>query len=427
MRPVLLTTLLFLCAISHTIAQTASPYSRYGLGVQRSTAFSANRGFGEIAAGWTSNFNINHTNPASYADIALTTFETGALLETGRVSTRDSSYRLLNGNVSHVVLGMPVKRDLCGISFGLLPYSYTNYNFLQKFNSPDVGEYNKLQRGNGSLYQIYFGTGFKIKEFRIGFNAGYLFGKQEFSKVITFPDSVNALNTRNNNEININGFLYSVGVQYRWRILHKTAENKLKHDYFFTLGAYGTSGNPVSAKYSNYWERFGLNSSGTAILIDSVQVSNRQTASLSMPWYAGIGFTVGTELHWLLGADFRYDAWSRFNSPFANDRLADKWRVSLGAQFVPNVESRKIFARMQLRFGGYYGMSEFYNGTTRLQEAGGTVGIGLPVKKSVARFNLSADMGMRGINAGLALRETYYRITLALVLNDRWFIKRKFD
>lgn len=41
--------------------------------------------------------------------------------------------------------------------------------------------------------------------------------------------------------------------------------------------------------------------------------------------------------------------------------------------------------------------------------------------------NLGVELGQRGsLNNGL-VRERYTRVVLGLTLNDRWFVKRKYD
>ena len=87
-----------------TFSQSASPYSRYGLGYVRSTVFSANKAMGEVAAPYASSVNINFTNPASYASLTRTTVELGANVDGVNIVTNDSTYKSTQGSISHFAL-----------------------------------------------------------------------------------------------------------------------------------------------------------------------------------------------------------------------------------------------------------------------------------------------------------------------------------
>ena len=87
----------------------------------------------------------------------------------------------------------------------------------------------------------------------------------------------------------------------------------------------------------------------------------------------------------------------------------------------------KIFNKIQYKMGLYYGKSEYLYNNIQLDQVGGTFGFAIPVKRSFARINLMADIGTRGTQADIAIRETYYKFSFGFTLNDQWFIKRKYD
>ncbi|MBK8472001.1 MAG: hypothetical protein IPL33_07425 [Sphingobacteriales bacterium] len=62
--------------VSAQISQVNTPYSKIGIGTLFPTQFAANKAMGGITAAYHSPTNINYDNPASYARIKLTTFET---------------------------------------------------------------------------------------------------------------------------------------------------------------------------------------------------------------------------------------------------------------------------------------------------------------------------------------------------------------
>lgn len=384
---------------------------------------------GEVAAPYASSVNINFTNPASYASLTRTTIEIGANFDGVRIIQKDSTYRANSASINHFALAFVPnpKKNNWAISIGLLPYTNINYNFIQNFNdTTSVGAFREIFSGKGSLYQVYAGGAYKVKGFSIGANAGFLFGKLDYQKTIIFPDSVSAYGTRNLTNMNVKSFVYNVGVQYQKRIYHNNNDPDPRNDIFVTVGAYGSGGMKMQAKLSNYWERFSISDLGFQI-IDTPQGNFNKSEKITLPFNIGAGVMFGNERFWMLGTDFKFMNWKKYESPLNNGGLEDSWRLSFGAQITPKYDdTRKFFNRVQYRLGGYYGKSEINFKGDNLTEAGGTVGFGFPFK-SVARLNLTGDFGSRGGSDESTIRETYYKFTVGFVLNDIWFIKRKFD
>lgn len=68
--------------ITHIKAQENSPYSRYGLGDIVPSQNTINRAMGGISAAYHDYQSINFTNPASYANISLVTYDLGLEIQT---------------------------------------------------------------------------------------------------------------------------------------------------------------------------------------------------------------------------------------------------------------------------------------------------------------------------------------------------------
>jgi hypothetical protein len=427
-------------------AQAFSPYSRFGLGYMPQDAMAATRAMGDITMGYTSFYHINHANPASYADLGITTFEVGVNADAVGIKTSDSIYNGINGSVSHVALGVPLMRGKWGLSFGLLPFSFVNYNIT----STQV-DTNQVNSGKGSLYQAYIGTAYKIKDFSIGINAGYLFGSINYSRGFIFPDSINSYNIQNLSTTRVYGFIYNVGIQYKKRILKKTNQNSIKNDVFFIFGAQGSTNINVNTRLSSQWQRYTGSGNDPQTIIDTPLNYSDRLGRITLPYNFSTGFTIGNEAWWLVGVDFKYAGWSKFTNsanalptgPELNSNagywgFGDSWRLQAGAGIVPNSDSRKIFSLIQYKVGGYYGQSELvYHLTanspgTHLNEYGATFGISVPVLsnplyREAAHFHFSADIGARTPGNNTLISETYYRFNFGFTLCNVWFVKRKFD
>ena len=59
-----------------------------------------------------------------------------------------------------------------------------------------------------------------------------------------------------------------------------------------------------------------------------------------------------------------------------------------------------------------------------------TFGFGFPLpsnRSSFYKINLSAEVGQLGTHANDLVRERFVNIHLGFTMNDRWFVKAKFD
>lgn len=421
----------FLFSSVNGFSQAESPYSRYGLGTLRNPVFSANQGMGFLSAPYMSAVNINYSNPASYAFLSRTTIEIGALIDGNHLTTGDSSYRSGGGSVNHFAIALvpSYKKTAWALSLGLMPYSNVDYNFVQTFNDPSIGQYSENYIGSGSLYTAYAGGAVKIKGFAIGANLGFIFGKLSYQKIISFPtDSAGSYATRNIDDVNIKGFSYNVGVQYQKQIYHNRDDPDARRDIYAFFGAYGSGGTSLTAKVNSYWDRYNFPvSTGTQAIVDTLQQGVLQTGKIKMPVSVGAGLMFGNERFWLLGADFKYTTWSDYTTILDNGGLANSWQLSVGAQITPKYDDLNYFKHMQYRLGAYYGKSEISFNGDHLSQGGATIGLGFPFK-SVAHINLTGDFGELGDPGNKQIvQQAYYRFTVGFVLNDIWFIKRKFD
>lgn len=69
-------------------------------------------------------------------------------------------------------------------------------------------------------------------------------------------------------------------------------------------------------------------------------------------------------------------------------------------------------------------------GNNDINQIAFTIGAGLPLKSNRSTFyrvNLAAELGQRGTLENNLIRERYVNVTLGFTMNDRWFIKPKFD
>ncbi|MCB0510901.1 MAG: hypothetical protein KDC82_09055 [Bacteroidetes bacterium] len=415
-------------------AQTFSPQSQFGLGNMHSSLFSSNRAMGGISAGFRGSRDINYLNPASYSAINYTTFDIGLSLYGNVVSDSARITDAANGGINHIALAVPIKQNLWGMAFGLLPYSYKNYSF-NSIIEEDGQSYEYKQQGKGSTYQVFWGNGFQFKGLSAGVNAGFLFGQFDDSENFLFPDSLGNLNTSKHNEVRLKDFLFNFGLQYQVKLNKLENTDKEKQDVFMTIGAYGAPSFNIKSLTSVY-SNSSLTSAvtGEEIAIDSALNGlydvKEQTA---LPAYFGAGISFGNEFTWMTGIDFHFENWKNFSSPISSSPMSNEWQVKIGGQILPNFKSKKFGNNVSYRLGAHLGKSRIMLDNQAVPDFGMTFGFGIPFGKistfnrSFSNLNLSVEIGRRGLNQNDAQKENYYKVVLAYSLSDRWFIKRKFD
>ncbi len=416
-------------------AQTFSPQSQFGVGNLHNPTFSNNKAMGGVSAGYRDSKTINYLNPASYSALSYTTFNMGLQLYANVVSDSAKITDAANGGLDHIALGFPVMQNRWGMTIGLIPYSYKNYSFSSN-NTEDGVNYDYLNNGSGSTYKMFWGNGFKVKDFSFGVNASFLFGELDETQEVVFADSLQNVNTTTHNKINLKDFTADFGVQYQIKLNKLENQDKDKLSTYLTLGAYGAPAFKLKTLSSNY-----ANSSYTSVLtgeqvaIDSVSGGIYDVkAQTKLPAYFGLGATISNKVSWTAGADFHFENWKSFNSPINSLEMANEWNVKIGGEIIPDYTSKKFVRLMTYRIGAKLGKSRIMVDNESVAELGMTFGFGIPLGKANSNFgatnkiNLSLEAGRRGAaNNNQSYKENYYKISLAYSLSDRWFIKRKFD
>lgn len=417
-----------LLATLNAISQASSPYNRYGLGTLNNQATSSNRNMGGVSAAYSNMFGINSQNPASHAELFLTTFEIGLDGEHVNIQNKDSSYKAGTSSLSHISLGFPCKIGKWGAALTFKPYSNVDYSFNRKVSDTSIGNYNEFYTGNGKLYNFSIGNGVRFGNLSVGVNIGFVFGKIDYSRNIIFTEDIRSLNTRFQNSNSIRGVTYNLGALYKIKLYPKAKDKKSK--YLLTLGAYGSSATKPIVKATKHWERFDITNSGV-VSVDTISSYVKERGFTTIPANFAVGLSIQNGERWLFSTDVKYTFWKAYQSTIANYTLNNSLRVSAGFEYSPDKDAnRKFYKYLSYRFGGYGGTSELVVKGVQLSEAGVTVGLGIPVRSKGVQYsmaNIGFEYGTRGTLASNLYRESYYRFSLGIIFNDRWFIKRRFD
>ncbi len=408
-----LTIMLFgLIASVMMIAQnnTNSPYTRYGYGQLEDDCFSRSQAMGGTSIGLRTKNSINSTNPASYSSIDSTSF----IFEMG-VSGLLSNFRSggaqntsFTGNLDYIALQSPVTKWM-GLSAGLIPYSYVGYNYkyTDSIQVPFEDEYNvydKTYYGKGGISQVYLGLSFDIADhLALGVNGYYMFGNINHYKAVSYNQSeLTTTNTVMLSNLYIRSFNARFGLQY-----HEMIGDKHKFNigviYEFRSGMNG---------------RFEQTTTGT----DTLKMNSSEL--FEMPSLYGGGVTYTYDDRFMIGVDFMYQEYSKALYYDKRDTLANRMKMSVGAEYTHDPRGRRYVDRMSWRLGAKYNNSYAKVNGKQAGDFSITCGLGLPLRTSKTIINVNFEYGNAG---GLmaTLKENYFKFGLNFSLNETWFVKAK--
>lgn len=416
-------------AVFGQAANYGSPYSRFALGEQQPFALGTQRAMGGVTTAWYDSVSLNLANPASLSALRLTSIEFGAFGNVSRLETNAASQYRSHINFGYLMLGFPITKRW-GSAIGFQPYAFTNYNIVSQVDS-SFASWREDYQGKGGINQLTLANGFDLgKGFSVGVNLNVLFGAilQERRFVYPRTDSLYLLNVRTTDRLRMSDAMLSLGMQYRTFLPGRVAG---KYRQGLTLGL--TADIPAQMRATNDFvaERYILVGS-RLIVSDTVQNLSGNRGNVSMPLIVSFGAQYTLENFLLANFEAKYANWSQFNMFGRPDSLLNSIHLAGGLQFIPKYNALgdgAWYKTMRYRVGFRHHSGHLSIKGNAISETGMTFGVGIPIKRqfSMPFVNLAVELGQRGsLNNGL-VRERYTRVVLGLTLNDRWFVKRKYD
>ncbi|WP_316844631.1 hypothetical protein [Pedobacter psychrodurus] len=405
---------------------TSSPYSRYGLGNIKGSLLPQFRAMGGIstAVGKVTGFNnINMQNPASYANINLTTIDIGMSASVTSLTRNNLSESSFNSTFSHLAFAAPVTRK-SALSFGILPYSDLGYNYRSTVKV-DTTTLNQLYEGEGGLSKAYLGYGYRFGDhLRIGGNIEYIFGNLQTSRATEF-NSVGSYNAKLQTKNSVGGLNYSYGIQYDFTLGKKT---------IVTLGYSGSTSGKVNSTLTSYATLYTRDQDGNeSTAADTLNTVNNGKSNLTLPLTHNFGIAIQQNDKWLIGADFRMSKWSATSINNVNQGLQDSWGASLGGQWTPDAFSYNSYMkRIDYRLGVSYDKTYIQINNQDIKQMGASLGFGFPLPTATGgsafyKINFTTEVGQRGTLDNNLVKEKYINFHLGFTLNDTWFRKYRVD
>lgn len=424
---------------------TNSPYSRYGIGDIGGKGFGQNMAMGGTSIALQNDtlpmYFINMGNPASYSSLRLTTAELGVNVSRTQLQSSSINQHINDASLAYISLGVPIKK-WWGSSVGLIPYSSVGYKVSDAQQITNVGDVNFSYQGNGGINQLYWGHGIKpfygikrkknLQSLSLGFNASYLFGSIENVKRAEFSGT-NFFNTRSGSSARVGDIYLDYGLQYAHSV-DSIRGRELKEKVKLLFGATFANQSLISATIDSLTYTY-YNASGYEYVKDTIQNLQNAKGEIQFPLSYGIGFGFKKGDKWLVGADFRVQNWSSYKAFNKTQALKDSKYISAGAQYVPNSKANgkgTYLKRIHYRMGVRYAETPIELKSTQLKEYSVSLGMGFPVGRSYvlqnfSMVNIGVELGQRGTTANGLIKEQFLRGTIGFTMNDRWFVKPKFD
>lgn len=414
---------LFCCLTFLTVQgqnEINSPYSSYGIGDVNRSSNGILDAMGGVSYGMQNPYYINFRNPASYAAFDSLSFiaDVAASVYVSTLYQRNKTQQNTYAQPGYLAIGLPVTRHW-RTSLGILPFSSVGYDMETTSEIENIGKVTYNYKGNGGIYQLYWGNAFKIcKGLSIGLNASYIFGTIYSYRNTAFEGS-NYTNTFISDAYQTKGLYLDAGLQY-----------------MFNIGEHHRVG--LGLVYSNtayIWakEKLLINSySGTYIetsAYDTLVIQDGVQGKLNIPQSVGGGWSYTYKNKLTVAGDVTWQNWANFQFMRPSDSMQNSISTSFGVQFIPDPFSTKFMKKMNFRMGGKYSTGDLRLRNKPINEFGVCLGVGIPLNtfNTHSSINLMFEYGRSGTLSNNLVLQNYFRVALCFILQERWYQRVKLD
>tara|TARA_B000000532_G_scaffold83593_1_gene66876 strand:- start:206 stop:1465 length:1260 start_codon:yes stop_codon:yes gene_type:complete len=410
--------LLIFTNIALSQSGTNSPYSYTGLGEVNFRGNQINRFMGGLEV-YNDSIHANLSNPSSYAKLLLTTYSIGLNYSNNQLSDTNDSKSLISSGLDYIGIAIPTKKF--GFGFGIIPFTSVGYKLSQIDDSSSSDILNRYE-GEGGINKVFFSLGlYLLKNLSFGVTINYDFGKLKY-QTSKFLDDV-FLGTILINESSISGLDIKLATNYEI---------------------------PVNSKIDlhmmvSYVPQGSLNSNNKRLLITSplsdpsniaeiIEIDLAETGldftEIQLPSSSIVGFGLGKKSKWFAGAQYIMTNSSNFKNSFntlPNVSYKDGSQFSIGGFYIPDYSSiTSYWKRVVLRMGFRHEVTGIFKNNFGINETGINFGAGLPLP-GYSNVNIGFEYGSRGTKNSNILNEKFWTVRIGFSLNDRWFIKRKYN
>jgi hypothetical protein len=301
----------------------------------------------------------------------------------------------------------------------------------------------------------------------VGVNTSWLFGSLVNIRRDVFPDSAFTFNTKITKRTYFRDVYLNYGIQYTFRLrsslnpiyIAQNDSTVISKSWFGNQFVYRTRNNTTDTaqlfvRKAGIRVTFGIVFSlptqinttndllaqtyrqiGTQEAFrDTVYSINSLASRVTLPAMAGFGIGFKKDYKWLFQADYMMQQWSNFSQAGVKGNLSNSQRITAGFQYQPKqVGTGKFLGVTQYRLGVRWYQTALELNNTQLSEMSANFSMSFPVParvrigEPVGRGTISFEYGIRGTTDNNLIQENFYRITVGISLNDKWFNRSKYD
>ncbi|MBQ0734413.1 hypothetical protein [Aquimarina celericrescens] len=412
-KKILVVVLMLVAVMSNAQEGTSSPYSFYGIGIQKFKGTVENRSMGGLSI-YADSIHLNLQNPASFGELRLTTYAVGATYNNFKISNQTESSSGDNATLDYLAIGIPAGKF--GFGFGVIPLTSVGYQ-LDNIDDNGVEE---LFTGTGGLNKVFLAAGLKVNDnLSVGLDFNYNFGNIEEKSILSRPDV--QFDTREITSANLSSFSLSLGLMYKTMVSEKLE---------LSASVVSTPSFSLTFDGSRELSSILLGNNGQEVVIDR-QETELEESEIDIPAELKVGTGIGNPKNWFVGAEYTYsDSGDYTEALFIRENVeysnASKFKV--GGFYIPKYNSlTNYFSRVTYRAGFRYEETGLNINNESIDEFGISFGVGLPVGRLFSNTNIGFEYGQRGTKDFGLVREDFFNVSISLSLNDKWFRKIKFN
>ena len=407
-----------------TMAQesTGSPYSYYGLG-----QLSFKGAFENILMGGVNVFKdslrINFLNPASYAHLKRTTFTIGGAQNRTTFNQADGLTENANRtSLNYFGVGIPFRKS--AIVLGVMPYTIVGYKIQNIIEPTEDNDFERVKRytGTGGVNRTFLGYGFAITPaVSVGVEADYNFGNISTNAVESISNV--QYGTSELNESRVDGFTFNVGLAYNKKLNEKyTIFGNLAYTPQSSLTFYNTTTISIIQYLSN----------GSFVVVNPDESDvTKVNQKIKNPSKLSVGLGIGDETKFGIGAQLTLTDFSEFGNRYSeieSGTFENGTKIGVGGYFIPKYNSfTNYWSRVAYRAGFNYENTGLVVNAESIIDYGINFGLGLPVPGSISTFTVGFEFGSRGTTNANLIKENYFNLFISLNLNDKWFVRSKYN
>ena len=418
---------------------TVSPYSFYGIGSLKFKGTVENRSMGGLSI-YTDSIHVNLRNPASFTGNNMKVYNEESRVVKFAVGGEHSSTNLKTSNASDKAnattfdyLALSVPMGKFGVGFGIMPYTSVGYKLESNktINSEEV--LGSRYRGEGGVNKVFLALAYQInKDLSVGVDASYNFGKITNSSIEfsydEFDGTLLAYQSRETNESELSGLNFNIGLSYKPMITEKLQ---------LVSGLTYSPQSDITSRNERIFSTIVISgTTGQEVVVNDITADlasqGLDKTELTLPSKTALGVGIGEPRKWFVGAEYTLLKTSKFSNRIIdvnpNSSFEDASSISVGGFYIPRYTSfNKYWKRVTYRAGMRFENTGLKINDESINEFGISFGVGLPVGKLFSNANLGFEYGKRGTTSQNLVQENFFNFQLSLSLNDRWFVKRKYN